>query len=128
MAAAAAAAAAAQAAQTTPSIGSLPPTPPFAPPMPGLDPHFGGLLRMPLGGDRPAGFPGAALNALNAAAAAQGFPPRTPTSSHDFRVDQLMQGSPLGLPGFGGERPPLFGLAAAASQNPLLAGSSALAG
>merc|ERR1719210_1392127 len=86
-------------------------------------------------GIRPS-FPGAAaINALNAAAAAQGgFGPRptppTSSSSHDFPL----MGSPLaaaGLP-FGGERAPLFGLAAAAAghhqTHPLLSNPAALAG
>ena len=77
--------------------------------LPGLDPHFGGLLRMPIGEQRPT-FPGPAAAA--AAAAAVSGAPSFPRPSHDFRVDQLMgQHFPFG----GAERPPLFGAAAAAA-------------
>ena len=58
-------------AASTPSALAVPPGLPA-----GLDPHFGSLLRMPLGERLP--FP--------AAAATAGFP----RPSHDFRVDQLM--------------------------------------
>ena len=84
----------------TPGVLGMPPTTPFAP-LPGLDPHFS-LLRMPMG-ERP--FVGGHFNGT-------GFhrPPNAAnvTSSHDFRVEQLISMNPhLGLPNpF--DRTPLF--------------------
>ena len=80
-------------AASTPSALAVPPGLPA-----GLDPHFGSLLRMPLGERLP--FP--------AAAATAGFP----RPSHDFRVDQLM-GQHFGS--FERSAPGLFGVNPATS-------------
>ena len=83
--------------------GNLAGVPPTAGLVPGLDPHFGGLLRMPM--DQRPSFPGPAAAAVSGA-------PSFPRPSHNFAVDQLMgQHFPFG----GAERPPLFGAAAAAA-------------
>ena len=67
--------------------------------LPGLDPHFGGLLRMPMG-ERPGAFPGSTPGA-----------PAMPRPSHDFRMDQIMgQHFPF-------ERPPLFNSIAASTAS-----------
>jgi len=111
-----------------PMSHGVPPVPsfhqsPFAPALPGLDPHFG-LLRMPLGERQ---FPGAGVPSF----------PR-PTSSHDFRVDQLISeqfrsamGNPhLGLHNpFSGslERPPLFGRPSVSSTHETVSRPSSVA-
>ena len=87
--------------------------PPQLPLPPGLDPHFGSLLRMPLGERLP--FP--------SAAAASGFP----RPSHDFRVDQLMGQH---FPGLNQPTPGLFGVnpvtSIASSLSSSLSSSSAM--
>ena len=74
--------------------------------LPGLDPHFSNLLRMPLG-ERP-GFPGHP----------GGAPGSMPRPSHDFRMDQIMgQHFPFATAAAAAERPPLFNNIAASTAS-----------